>query len=184
MPAKILEFPRVRGIRHAQTGLVFPQIHRISGFFWENEDERKVSGNPVPPRYTLSEYDTPDLANPTIEPIARLTPGKDPEVMVLKRHLTREHAAGYIDALIDVLPDTVYERSLYYKDHSIFTLVYFSGTRFKRYPLHCIQILDEIVTPAEIPNVRAHIIHPDGSVTTDDFIFFPSEDKDEDASAA
>jgi hypothetical protein len=173
MTAKIIKLQTADGIRHRATGVIFPQVYRVSSYYFDEKDGKIVpSERPAPIFYMLSKEDVSCVANPAIEPVTALRPGIDAGSVVVRRHLTRERAEGYLSAVLDILPPD-YDRVLYATPSGLFSIIKLAGARFEGCPAHLLILIDDIVTEDKF-----HIVSPDGSVSTDDFILYPDEQEE------
>ena len=80
MTAKIISLQNYRSIiRDSANGVVFPQVYRVRGNYYDLDERGQLIGSdrPAPPCFTLSETDTNNLFNPTIELVEKLVGGID-----------------------------------------------------------------------------------------------------------
>ena len=117
MTAKIVTLSNTRrsNVVCRETGVVFPQIFRLTGKTWEfkdgrvpddcfikSTDELQPSKDDVAPTYVLEYgHQYVRIATPHWEPIRFLDPMMDSGWVIVRHHCSRELADGYIDAMLD-----------------------------------------------------------------------------------
>jgi hypothetical protein len=155
----------------------FPKLYRMTGRRWAMVDGRPVATDePAPAIYTLVEGCHSPHAGPSWAEIEHLDEMLDAGWIVIRHHRTRERAEGYIDALVDLVPDddTV---ALYQTDAGLFTITVRQPTEGRP---DCL-----VVYHAEVPlpgdrfgdgwNCWSKVVSPDGS-ELDESVLFPRED--------
>jgi hypothetical protein len=180
MTAKIIRLEQFNiGCRHHANGVRFPHVYRVTGFEYDLVDDELVPGTTVPvePFYTLSDQGDFGITNTTIKQIKALTPGIDKGWVIVRHHGSEAQAHAYIDCVGDSRP-IPYDYSgpmVWQTPDGIFTLMHrppISGR-----PDHLLAYVTKV--PAEaFPDYLEdahHIIHPNGSVTTDADLMFPTD---------
>jgi hypothetical protein len=180
MTAKIIRLERFNaGCRHHANGVRFPHLYRVTGFEFDLAGDELVPGvtTPVEPFYTLSDQGNFGIANPTFVPLKALVPELDAGWMIVRHHGSHARAETYIDCVGDSRP-IPYEDSmpmLWQREDGVFTLM-------RRPPTpgrldHLIAYITKV--PAEgFPDIAEdafHIVHPDGRVSMDPELLFPSD---------
>jgi hypothetical protein len=108
--SRITTFPGIKAGFRSASGVIFPQLYRASGYYFdlqEKDGEHIAVANDRkgPYFYTLSPSDTGGFANVTYEEIDRLTPGIDTGWVMIRKHSTQASVDGYFDALEDLIPN-------------------------------------------------------------------------------
>ena len=116
MSASIIKLPTAkRGrVRCVETGVVFPQLYRLTGRCWKLKEGRELKdgfiqnnddlepGEEIEPSYTLdSERSYAQIADPRWEPIKTLDPGVDKGWIIIRHHQSRGDVETYLDAMYD-----------------------------------------------------------------------------------
>ncbi len=111
MSAKIIQLKNVkRGlVRCPESGIVFPQLYRLTGLWPESENSDIANDNgpgpykePLAPSYTLDmETIYGDIVDPQWQPIHCLDPAIDSGWVIIRHHYTRESLYAYMDAMFD-----------------------------------------------------------------------------------
>lgn len=101
---KIIELSSFRAGFKASNGVVFPQLYRVEGYYFDVVVGQTVaSGRPAPPEYSLEEKDRyRGIANATWTPVTKLDPKKDSGWIVVRHHMQSAFVEGYFDALVDL----------------------------------------------------------------------------------
>jgi hypothetical protein len=180
MTAKIIRLEQFNvGCRHHANGVRFPHLYRVMGFEFDLVDDKLVAGTttPVEPFYTLGDQGNFGIANPTFTAIKTLTQQADKGWIIVRHHASEAAANAYIDCVGDCRP-IPYDYSgpmLWQTGEGIFTLMH-RPTMSGR-PDHLIAYVTKV--PAEgLPGIAEdahHIVHANGSVTTDAEIMFPTD---------
>lgn len=118
MSAKIVTLPSVRksGVRCEINGVVFPQLYRLTGYYFKLKEGRQLKGGMLEddsdmepdydaattPAYTLGlDLDYGRIAEPKWTPISRLDPAIDKGWIMIRHHDSPGQAETYIDAMYD-----------------------------------------------------------------------------------
>lgn len=169
MPAKVFEIDAYRSGFRAPNGVVFPELYRVEGCYFEPAEDGSVmpTNRAAPIDYSLSIHTDPGLANPKWSPIRRLEPLKDVGWVIVRHHMQRAFVEGYFDALSD---KTVLEAvSLYATKEGLFTVLRMMPPPGA--PDHLliyvtkVQLHDGPFAGEWIDMWQ--IVHPDGSITDD-----------------
>ena len=166
------------GCRHHANGIRFPHLYRVTGFEFDLVNDQLVPGSttPVEPFYTLGDQGNFGVANPTFVPTKALTPKADKGWIIVRHHASELAARAYIDCVGDCRP-IPYDYSgpmLWQTGEGVFTLMHRPPMPGR--PDHLIAYVTKV--PAEgLPDYLEdahHIVHPDGSTTTNAELMFPS----------
>ncbi len=172
------------GLRHWANGVLFPQLYRLTGYYYNAEMETDEQfrllegrGEPAEPQYLLSNTGNyAELVDPEVEPINVMTPGIDRGWLVIRHHRSHERAKGYIDAIGDF--DAAHcERVLWQTDDGVFTLLHRPAVEGRPDNL-IIYVTEQVRTSAfDLPpwEMAFHIVYPDGTTSQDDAVLFPPE---------
>ncbi len=172
------------GLRHWANGALFPQLYRLTGYYYNAEMETdgqfrllEGRGEPAEPQYLLSNTDSyTELVDPKVEPINVMTPGIDQGWLVIRHHRSYERAKGYSDAIGDV-GAALWERVLWQTDGGVFTLLHRPAVEGR--PDNLIVYVTEQVGTSKLNlppwEMAFHIVYPDGTTSQDDAVLFPPE---------
>tara|TARA_B100000508_G_scaffold37782_1_gene29584 strand:- start:6875 stop:7429 length:555 start_codon:yes stop_codon:yes gene_type:complete len=129
MPAQIIQLKKtLKGPKCLRSNLVFPALYRVSGYYFDLNDEGSIvaSDTPAVVTYTLSGDDTPRISDPKVEPVQGLDSLGDTNGWVIVRHHTNEERAqGYLDAIIDLQGSRAFERvhqTIFRQGSAVYTL--------------------------------------------------------------
>lgn len=190
MTAKIITLSNVRrsSIVCQETGVVFPQVYRLTGNVWEFKDGRNPEGCMIKdwdeiqpseekafPSYTLEhgrEYSK--LSTPRWEPITHLDPIIDTGWLIVRYHASREAAEGYVDAMIDTNPhDTSIERwGTFQTEFGLFSILHRQAAKQTR---DCLLVFTTKAPHPLGPVDWFHVIGPDREVLDGDALY-PDDD--------
>ena len=117
MTAKIIELKNTRmsTIRCQESGIVFPQLYRVTGVFFklkegtvqrascliDNPEDVVPSDEPAGPAYTLDPTNPQGFANPTWVPIRQLDRNLDDGWVIVRHHANNDCLEAYLDGLQD-----------------------------------------------------------------------------------
>jgi hypothetical protein len=178
MTAKIIQLNRFRvGYRHWANSVKFPELHRVTGFFYDLLDEglptekEVVTDRPAAPSYSLSADGEFGLANPTVEPIKMLSATEDKGWLIVRHHRSGASVDGYLNAIADGTNE-FHElgQMVWQTDDGIFTVLHRPRTINR--PDHLLVYVTE--TPIQrgplsgVFESRYHIVFPDGTTSRDD----------------
>jgi hypothetical protein len=180
MTANIIRLEQFNvGCRHCANGVRFPHLYRVNGFEYDMVDGDLVPGTttPVETFYTLGEEGDFGIANPTFTAIRTLIPVVDKGWIIVRHHASLARADAYIDCVGDTrpIPYEYFGPMLWQTGEGIFTLMHRPPLAGR--PEHLIAYVTK-VTAEGFPDIvedAFHIVHPDGSVTTDPELMFPSD---------
>lgn len=186
MAARIIALNEYKStIRSKRNGVAFPTIYRARGYC--HDGVPGVPGEPGPVFYTLSKNDDAGYCNVAHEPIRGFSE-KDSGWLFLRHHPNKDNVEGYLDALVDLQPETDGVQRIFQTKEGLFSLVHrpaLAGRPDK---------LVVYVTRAPDPHVNHpvagkysngwmdhhQIVQIDGSLTEDPDIMLPPEpDEDE-----
>jgi hypothetical protein len=180
LTAKIIRLERFNvGCRHHANGVRFPHLYRVKGFEYDLVDGDLVPGTTVPVEtfYTLGDEGDFGVANASFTAIKTLIPPVDKGWIIVRHHGSEARADAYIDCVSDSRP-TPYDYSgpmLWQTEDGIFTLMHRPAIPGR--PEHLIAYVTKVVAEGlpDIVEDAFHIVHPDGRVTTDPELMFPSD---------
>lgn len=183
MTAKIIRLEQFNvGCRHHANGVRFPVVYRVTGFEFDwvergTANERFVPGKtPVEAFYTLSDDGDFGVADPTFRALKSLVPGTDKGWVIVRHHATHSHAAAYIDGAADLRPLAYpnWGQMLWQSADGFFTVLHRPATLGM--PDNLIAYVTKVPLPEDIApgywEDAHHIVHADGSVTTDPEIMY------------
>lgn len=184
MTAKIIHLEQFSiGCRHQANGVRFPPVYRVTGFEFDlvdrrTEHERFVPGKaPVAPFYTLSRDGDFGVADPTFRPVKVMEAGEDEGCIVVRHHTSRERAEAYIDGVSDLrpLPFANSGQMLWQTTDGVFTILHRSvPAGFKDRLIAYVTRVPLAGMPGFHEDAH-HIVHPDGEVSDDPEIMWPSD---------
>ena len=167
--------------RHHANGIRFPHVYRVTGFAADEgrSRERLVPGNTVPvdPFYTLSKIGDHGIANAKYEPIKALDPELDKGSVIVRHHSNEQRAHGYLDCIGDYHPLPYHHSGQMVWQTKRGHLHTHPSSSFSRYSRASDRVRHE-GTSRRLPRYwedAHHIIHPDGRVTTDPSLMYPSD---------
>jgi hypothetical protein len=133
MTAKIIHLSRYNlGLVHPATGVRFPQLYRVRGFYWDDagldnpiDPESSVPSTvEAPISYTLSTEETLGLANVTFEPMRGMNLPSESGRILIRHHASLVVALGYVDALVDSGKHNQLRSYIYETPGGVFTLLH------------------------------------------------------------
>lgn len=164
-------------------GVVFPQLYRVRGFYFDVEGDKPVpSDRPAPVCYTLSPTDECGLAAPTWEAIDRLDWAIDHGWLIVRHHRQLEHAYGYLSAMLDHANELSKGKERLFQDKDgLYTILHRDATRDA--PDHLLVFIAQQPDPhaadAKWGAAGAgwvdcfEIVHADGSISDDPDLLMP-----------
>jgi hypothetical protein len=144
-PGKIIQRSAYRqsGVKCPKNGVVFPQLYRGIGFSWDQATTGAlVPGTERSILYSLQAERRTALANVKWEAIDHLHRGIDTGWVLIRHHITLEHAYGYIAGAIDLMDDEHVGPMLVQTDVDLFTVVHCDARK------GCQDCLLACITPA------------------------------------
>lgn len=130
MTAQIIQLERPpRGQRCLRSGLVFPVLYRVRGFYYDQDNNKLfASDTPVTTTYTLSKDDNHRIAEPCFEAVKALNAPDDASGwLIVRHHTTESRARGYLDAIMDFKDEGPFERvnqSIFRHESNWYTLAH------------------------------------------------------------
>jgi hypothetical protein len=156
-------------------GIDFPQVYRLEGYGWKEEDGAIVpSTDPAdrhPPMYTLNTEHANGLCNATWTPIMHLDPEIDRGRVIVRHHVDESSLSGYCDAMIDIQTDEEINMNsgmvAHETNQGLFSIIHLENDKDfpKRELIYIVTLIAQEGVIAGLPVYHSRIVKPDGTVT-------------------
>lgn len=178
MSGKVIRLDHYRsGITFGTLGVSFPWVYRLRGRYLEAVKGGFIVGEKeASPSYTLSELATHGLVEVRHTPILGFDPGIDSGWLIVRHHTSLDAITGYQDAKGDLssVDEDNLNPTVFATREGLFTLLHRQAA--PKCPDHLVIYMTK--QPGEDGTVNVcKIVHPDGSVTSDENILSPPEEE-------